>query len=107
MLIHQSFTENRRDLLYRTQCFNTIDCESWRNDVRRERHLPDGELRGNDMIEARGLFLLDQVFEDADIFGLQNFDSEELIRLLIDSEKETVEREKLRRIGSCDRPVHF
>ena len=59
------------------------------------------------MIEARGLFLLDQFFEDADVFGLQNLDSEDLTRLLIDSENETVEREKLRGIGSCDRLVHF
>ena len=56
------------------------------------------------MIEARRQFLLDQAFEDADVFGLQNFDSEVQIRLLIDWEKDTVEREKLRRI---DRPVHF
>ena len=26
------------------------------------------------MIEARGLFLLDHVFEDADVFGIQNLD---------------------------------
>ena len=29
------------------------------------------------MIEARGLFLLDQVSEDADIFSLGDFDSED------------------------------
>ena len=29
------------------------------------------------MIEARGLFLLDQVSEDADIFGLRNLDRED------------------------------
>ena len=43
------------------------------------------------MIEARELFLLDQVFEDADVFGLQNLDREDLIRLPIDSENGTVE----------------
>ena len=34
------------------------------------------------MIEARGLFsfFLDQVFENADIFGLQNLDREDLAR---------------------------
>ena len=39
--------------------------------------MAEDELRGNDMIEARGLFLLDQVFEDADVFGLQNLDRED------------------------------
>ena len=80
IFIYQSFTENRRDFLHRMQflgCFNTIDCEFWRNGVHRERDLPDGELRGIDMIEAVGLFLLDQAFEDADIFGLQNLDRED------------------------------
>ena len=43
------------------------------------------------MTEAMGLFLLDQVFEHADVFGLQNLDREDLIRLLVDLEKETVE----------------
>jgi len=43
------------------------------------------------VIEVRGLFLLDQVFEDADIFGLQNFDRERLVRLV--TFNETVEAE--------------
>ena len=29
------------------------------------------------MTKATGLFLLDQVFEDADIFGLRNLDRED------------------------------
>ena len=58
------------------------------------------------MIEARGLFLLDQVLEDADVFGLHNLDREP-IRLSIDSENETVERENLCGIGCCNRLVHF
>ena len=29
------------------------------------------------MIEATRLFLLDQAFEDADVFGLQNLDRED------------------------------
>ena len=58
-------------------------------------------------IEARGLFFLDQVFEDADILGLQNLDREDLIRPLIDRANKTVEQEKLRRIGSRDGPIHF
>jgi hypothetical protein len=53
------------------------------------------------MFEAMGLFLLDQVFEDADIFGLQNLDRECLIRIerliWLVAENETVEVEKLRR----------
>jgi len=57
-------------------CFNIIYCEFWRNGVHRERHLPGSELEGNNVIDSRGQFLLDQVFEDADIFGLQNLDRE-------------------------------
>ncbi len=49
------------------------------------------------MIEARGFSLLDQVFEDADAFGLHNLDSERLIRLVI--EDETVEQDRLRGIN--------
>ena len=78
MSTHWSFTKNQRDLLCRVQflaSFNII--ESWPDGVHRERHLPDGELRGNDMIEARGLIRLDQVFENADIFGPRNLNREE------------------------------
>ena len=32
------------------------------------------QAMSSNVIEARGLFLLDQAFEEADIFGLQNFD---------------------------------
>jgi len=39
------------------------------------------ELQGNDMIEARGLFLLAQVFKDADVFSLQNLDREDFRRV--------------------------
>jgi hypothetical protein len=50
-----------------------------------------------------GLFLLDQVFEDADVFCLQNLDGERLIQLdrfiRVVTENETFEQEKLRRIG--------
>ena len=42
------------------------------------------------MIEARGLFLLDQGLEGADIFGPQNLDREP-IGLPIDWENQTVE----------------
>ena len=49
------------------------------------------------MIEIRGLFLLDHLLEDADVFGLQNFDRERLIQLV--TENKAVEQEKLHRIG--------
>jgi len=45
------------------------------------------------MFEAMRPFLLDQVFEDADVFGLQNLDREHLIRLV--TENKTVEREEM------------
>ncbi len=55
------------------------------------------------MFEAMGLFLLDQVLENADVFGLLNLDRERLIRLKrrtrLVTKNETVEQEKLRRIG--------
>jgi len=44
------------------------------------------------MIEARGLFLLDQVLEDADVFGLQNLDREDFRR--VTSKNKAVERER-------------
>ena len=34
------------------------------------------------MIEVGSLFLLDQVFEDADVFGLRNLDTKRLVRLV-------------------------
>lgn len=50
-----------------------------------------------------GLFLLDQVLENADVFGLLNLDRECLIQLKrrtrLVTKNETVEQEKLRRIG--------
>ena len=60
-------------------------------DRERFRDQEDVELRGVGVFEAMGLFLLDQVFEDADIFGLQNFDRERLVRLV--TFNETVEAE--------------
>jgi len=57
------------------------------------------------MIEATRLFLLDQVSEDADVFGLQNLNREDFRR--VTSKNKAVEGEKLRGIGSCDRLVHF
>ena len=45
------------------------------------------------MVEVRGLLLLNQVFEDADIFSLVYFDSEYPIGVV--TAKKAVEREKL------------
>ena len=50
------------------------------------------------MIEARRLFLLDQVFEDADVFVIQNLDCEDRKPV---SNNKAVDGEKLRGIGSC------
>ena len=71
--------------------------------------LAEDNLPGSETIEVKRQpeFLRDQVFEGADVCCLQNLDCEELIQLLIDSEKDAVEREKLRRIGSCDTPVRL
>jgi hypothetical protein len=45
------------------------------------------------VIEVRGFLLLDPLFEDADIFGLLNFDGERLRAVV--TENKAVEREKL------------
>ena len=52
------------------------------------------------MIEVWGLFLLDQVFEDADVFGFQNLDREHLIQLV--TENKAVEREEVGWINFVD-----
>ena len=51
------------------------------------------------MSESVGLFLLDQVFENADVFRLRNFDCEDFLRVVI-AEEEAVEREQSRRSQS-------
>jgi hypothetical protein len=53
------------------------------------------------MVEARSLFLLNQVFEDADIFVLRNFNSKESDGVI--TENKAIERKKLRGIKSYDR----
>jgi len=58
--------------------------------------LAQDELRGSDVIEGRGLFLLDQVFENAYVVSLQNLDSKRLIQLV--TENKAVERAKLSEI---------
>ena len=57
------------------------------------------------MVEARGLFLLDQVFEDADVVSPRNLDSEHPIGVI--TEKKAVEREKLRGTKSRGCLDHF
>ena len=59
--------------------------------VDRKGNLPELEVRGSDVIEVRGLFLLDHFFEDADIFVLRNFDSEHIIFFV--AENKAVEQE--------------
>jgi hypothetical protein len=46
--------------------------------------------------EELRIFFLDQVFEDADVFRLRNFDGEDFLRIVI-AEGEAVEREQSRR----------
>ena len=50
------------------------------------------------MIEKRRLFLLDQVLEDADIFGFRNLDSESLAPVI---QQDAVEREEFCWVRSC------
>jgi len=45
------------------------------------------------MSESVGLFLLDQVFENADVFRLRNFDGEDFLRIVI-AKEEAVERKQ-------------
>jgi len=46
--------------------------------ISRYSHLPEDEIRGSEVIEMRGLLLLNHLLENADIIGLGNLDSEEL-----------------------------
>ena len=57
------------------------------------------------MVEVRGLLLLNQVFEDADVVSLRNFDSEHPIEVI--TVKKAVEREKLCGIKSRGCLDHF
>ena len=50
------------------------------------------------MIKVTGLLLLDQIFENADIFGPGDFDSEHPIGVITNNK--AVEREKLREVRS-------
>jgi hypothetical protein len=64
--------------------------KSWRllrgKIVNRKGNLPELEVRGINVTETMGLFLLDQFFEDADVVGLRNLDSEHLILSITDNE---------------------
>jgi len=54
--------------------------------VDRERNLPELKILGSDMIEVRGVFLLDLVFEDADVFAFWELHSKHLILSITDNE---------------------
>ena len=53
------------------------------------------------MVEVVGLLLLNQVFEDADIFGLQNLDRKHPLGIV--TVNKAIERKKLGGIRSYDR----
>ena len=53
------------------------------------------------MIEVVGLFLLNQVFKDADIFVFRNLDSEESVGVI--TENKAIEPKGLRGIERYDR----
>jgi len=59
--------------------------------VDRKGNLPELEVFGSDVIEVRSIFLLDLVFEDADIVVLRNLDSEHIIFFV--TENKAVEQE--------------
>jgi hypothetical protein len=59
--------------------------------VDRKGNLPELEVRGINVTEKMGLFLLDQFFEDADIMGLRNLDSKHIIFFV--TENKAVEQE--------------
>jgi hypothetical protein len=64
--------------------------KSWRflgnKTVDRKGNLPEFEIFGSDVIEMRGIFLLDHFFEDADVVSLRNLDSKHLILRITDNE---------------------
>jgi len=64
--------------------------KSWRllgnKTVDRKGNLPELEVRGINMAETMGIFLLDLVFEDANVVCLRNLDSKHLIFHITDNE---------------------
>jgi len=54
--------------------------------VDRKGNLPELEVFGIEVAEEMSIFLLDHFFEDADIVGLRNLDSEYLILIVTDNE---------------------
>jgi hypothetical protein len=54
--------------------------------VNRKGNLPEFDVRGIDVGKARWSLLLNQVFENADNFGLCNFDRKHLILGITDNE---------------------
>jgi hypothetical protein len=64
--------------------------KSWRllgkKTVDRKGNIPEFKIFGSDVIEMRGIFLLDLIFEDADIVGRRNLDSKHLTFRITDNE---------------------
>jgi hypothetical protein len=57
-----------------------------------------GRLRGHsNVFEVMGPFLLDQVFEDADVFDFRKLDSRRLVRLIAVNEAVEAEKSQTRR----------
>jgi len=57
--------------------------------VDRKGNLPELEVRGIDVFEAMGPFLLDHLLQNAHVFGLQDLDRERVVRQV--TVNETVE----------------
>ena len=53
-------------------------------------NLPMIKIRGVDVTKETGLFLLDLIFEDADVFVFWNFNSEYFIFVVTENRKSTV-----------------
>jgi hypothetical protein len=64
--------------------------KSWRllgiKTVNRKRNLPELEIFGSEVIELRGIFLLDPFFEDANVFDRRYLHSKHLILRITDNE---------------------
>jgi len=54
--------------------------------VDRKGNLPELEIFGSDAIEVRGILLLDEVFEDADIFHCRDLHSNHQILFITENE---------------------
>ena len=71
--------------------------ESWNGD---RQNLPEVDILHINVTQRQCIFLLNQVFEDADIFNLRNLNSENLIGVV--TENKAIERKESRGIKSYD-----